>query len=45
MDQATENSKEGIEPVAIIKADRKSPLAVVDAVYFLKLLKQAGATR
>jgi hypothetical protein len=43
MDQATENSKEGIEPVAIIKADRKSPLAVVDAVYFLKLLKQAGA--
>jgi hypothetical protein len=38
MDQAAENSKEGIEPVAVIKADRRTPLAVVDAQYFFKLL-------
>lgn len=42
MDQAAANAKQGLEPVAVIKADRRTPLAVVDAEYFFKLLKKAG---
>jgi hypothetical protein len=34
--QAEENCPTGMEPVVIIKADRKKPLAIVDAEYFLK---------
>ena len=44
MDQAAENSKEGIEPVAVIKADRRTPLAVVDAQYFFQLLAKTRTT-
>jgi len=36
--QASANAPKGMEPVVIIKADRKEPLAVVDAAYFIKLL-------
>jgi hypothetical protein len=39
--QAQENCPENIEPLVIIKADRKKPLALVDAEYFLKLLSEA----
>jgi hypothetical protein len=35
-DQAIENAPTGMEPVVILKADRKKPLALVDAEYFLK---------
>jgi len=42
IDQAITNAKEGLEPVAVIKADRRKPLAVVDAEYFFKLLTKAG---
>ena len=35
-DQAIENAPSGMEPVVIIKADRKKPLAIVDAEFFLK---------
>ena len=35
-DQALENAPKGMEPVVILKADRKKPLALVDAEYFLK---------
>ena len=34
--QAVENCPTGLEPVVIIKADRKSPLALVDAEVLLK---------
>ena len=39
-DQALENSPPNMEPVVVIKADRKKPLAVVDAdYYFNKITK------
>lgn len=38
MEQALANCPEGIEPLAIIKADRQKPLAVVDAEFFFKLV-------
>lgn len=34
-DQAKENAPKGVEPVVILKADRKKPLALVDAEFFL----------
>ena len=40
MDQASENCPKGAEPVAIIKADRQKPLAVMDADHFFKLTKK-----
>ena len=39
-DQAKENAPKGVEPVVILKADRKKPLALVDAEYFLKKVKR-----
>lgn len=44
LDQAAENAPEGAEPIAIIKGDRRKPLAVLDAEHFFKLVasKQAG---
>jgi|TARA_R110001606_G_scaffold336407_1_gene484346 hypothetical protein len=35
-DQAGDNAPKGMEPVVILKADRKKPLALVDAEFFLK---------
>lgn len=40
MDQATENCPKGAEPLAILKADRQKPLAVIDAEYFFKLVSR-----
>ena len=40
MDQASQNCPKGAEPVAIIKADRQKPLAVMDAEHFFKLTKR-----
>lgn len=40
VDQAIANAPKGMEPVVIVKADRKQPLVVVDATYFFNLLKQ-----
>tara|TARA_R100001369_G_C3237284_1_gene153355 strand:- start:110 stop:475 length:366 start_codon:yes stop_codon:yes gene_type:complete len=42
MDQATENCPKGATPLAIIKADRHKPLAVVDAEHFFQLAKKTG---
>jgi len=39
MEQAEANAPKGAEPVAIIKGDRKAPLAVIDAEYFFKMMK------
>ena len=39
MEQAEANADDGIQPVSVIKADRKSPLVVVDAEYFFDLLQ------
>lgn len=40
-DQAKENAPKNVEPVVIIKADRKKPLAIVDAEFFLsKMVKK-----
>ena len=42
MEQAASNTQAGLEPVAVIKADRKDPLAVVDAQYLFDLLQFKG---
>lgn len=39
-DQAQRNCPDGTEPLVIIKADRRKPLAVVDADHFLTLAKR-----
>ena len=40
MDQATSNCPKGATPLAIIKADKQKPLAVVDADHFFELSKR-----
>ena len=40
MEQAQANCPKGVQPLAIIKADRQKPLAVVDAEYFFDLIKR-----
>ena len=40
MDQASSNCPNGATPLAIIKADNKKPLAVLDAEHFFKLTKR-----
>lgn len=42
MDQAKENAPAGAEPLAIIKADRRKPLAICDAEHFINLVKKAS---
>ena len=39
-DQAQNNCPDGAEPLVIMKANRRKPLAVVDADYFFKLLRK-----
>jgi hypothetical protein len=38
-EQAQQNTKEGTEPVVFIRQNRSKPLVVVDAEYFLDLMK------
>jgi len=38
-EQAKENCPEKMEPVLVVKADRKTPLVCVDAEYFFDLLR------
>lgn len=40
LDQAAENAPQGVEPIAIIKGDRRKPLAVLDAETFFRLVSQ-----
>lgn len=37
--QAVDNCNKGLEPVLVIKADRKKPLVCVDAEFFFDLMK------
>jgi len=39
-DQAVKNTKEGTEPLLIIRANRRKALVVVDMEHFFKLMKQ-----
>ena len=39
-DQAQNNCPDGAEPLVIMKANRRKPLALVDADYFFKLLRK-----
>jgi hypothetical protein len=42
-DQATNHSsKSYVEPVLVIKGDRKKPLAVVDATHYFRLLREVA---
>ena len=40
MEQAAANCPKGATPLALIKADRQKPLAVVDAEHFFQLAKK-----
>ena len=40
MEQATANCPKGAPPLAILKADQRKPLAVLDADHFFKLTKR-----
>jgi hypothetical protein len=40
MDQAKDNSPSGAEPLVVVKADRKDPLVIIDADYFIKNMRQ-----
>jgi hypothetical protein len=42
--QAADNCPEGREPVVIIKQNHSKPLAVIDAEYYVKLLKGTNET-
>ena len=42
--QAKDNCPEGREPVVIVKQNHSKPLAVIDAEYFVTLLKGTNAT-
>lgn len=38
-DQSKANAKDGQEPIAVVKANLKKPLVLVDMEYFFKLLR------
>ena len=40
MDQAISNCPQGITPLGMVKADKRKPLAVVDADHFFELVKK-----
>lgn len=39
-DQSSTNCPKGSEPLVVLKADRKKPLAMVDAEYFFELMEK-----
>ncbi len=39
LDQAVENCPKGSQPIAVIKANHRNPIVLVDAEYFFNLLK------
>jgi hypothetical protein len=41
--QAKTNCKAGLEPVLVVKVDRKRPLVCVDAEYFFKVMAERNA--
>ena len=40
MDQAIRNCPKGSEPLLIVKANRRKPLAIIDAEYLFKLIQK-----
>ena len=40
MDQAKDNCPSGAEPLVVVKADRKDPLVIIDADYFIRNMRQ-----
>ena len=45
MDQAKDNCPDGAEPLVILKADRRPPLAMIDADHFFKLISRVRNER
>jgi len=39
MDQAKDNCPSGAEPLVVVKADRKDPLVILDADYFIRNMR------
>lgn len=39
LDQATENCVDNAQPIAVVKANQRQPIVLVDAEYFFKLLR------
>ena len=42
LDQCISNCPKGAEPLVIIKADRRAPVAIVDAEHFFELTKRTA---
>lgn len=42
LDQAEVNAKGKYQPIAVVKANRKDPIVLVDAEYFFQLLAKAN---
>jgi len=40
-EQAGTNCKAGLEPILVVKADRKKPLVCIDADYFFDLMRES----
>ena len=40
LDQAVKNCPVGAEPLLVMKADRKSPIAIIDAEYFFSIIRR-----
>lgn len=40
MEQAESNTPKGAQPIAVVKANRKKPLVLIDAEYFFDLLPE-----
>ena len=39
MDQAKENCPSSVEPLVVVKADRRDPLVIIDAAYFIQNMR------
>ena len=40
LDQSVKNCPEGSEPLVVIKADRCSPIVIIDAEYFFSIIRR-----
>ena len=40
LDQAVKNCPVGAEPLLVMKADRKSPIVIIDAEYFFSVIRR-----
>jgi hypothetical protein len=44
LEQSEFNAKNGEQPIAVVKANRKKPIVLVDAEYFFQLVRKANGS-